>query len=267
MKLPNAPLVEVVFELRWALEGQDDVPVQIRHDPAFHLLAYEFSENAKARGWGVRREMAKSPTGPLGHSIQYRYYRDENSSFPILQIGPGIFAYNESTNYEWSSYRNSLREAARVLLSSYPKSKALKIKPVHLELRYVNSFGNKLLGHNDLLQFLKNDTKLALEPNTFLKSDALIGAFEGVISMRRQLSKDTMSTFIVDIGTGKSSNSPSIVVNSKVVKKSTHVDLGNNSRSIIANLIQWIDVAHEVTHAFFLDFVSEALMQEFLRKG
>ncbi len=263
MKLPNAPLLEVIFELRWALEGGEDVPVQLRHDPAYPLLAYEFTENAKPHGFTVRRERPGGPAGPLGHSIHYRYHQGDNTPFPMWQIGPGIFAYNESTDYEWSSYKASLRTALRALLASYPKSKALKMQPVHLELRYLNSFDSELLGHVDLAKFLSNDVKIKMKPNNFLKSNALSGPFNGRLEINRQLKRDKKSSFNLEIGTGKAKEKPGVLVISKVVKMSDDLDIGSNSRSMVSNVIRWADAAHELTHEFFQDFVGDELMKNF----
>ena len=263
MKLPYAPLIEVVFELRWALEGSKGLPIQLQHDPAYPLLAYEFTEKAKPHGFNVRREMKASPTGPLGHSIQYRFYKDDESPFPIWQIGPGIFAYNESANYEWESFKSSLRKAAQALLSSYPKTKALQIRPVYMELRYIDTYTSELLGHTDLAKFLDNDVNLMLKPNDFLNLDHFAGHFEGRVEIVRRLSRDKESVFRLEIGTGEADSKPAIIVISKVVKKSHDMKLGNNSRSIVSNMIHWADEAHELTHEFFQNFVGEALMKKF----
>ena len=263
MKLPNAPLLEVVFELRWALEGPADIAVQLRHDPAYPLLAFEFTEKAKAQGFIVRREIAPSPPGPLGHSVHYRFFQDENSPFPIWQIGPGIFAYNESTSYEWSEYKKSLRTALQALLASYPKSKALKMRPVYLELRYIDSFGPELLGHADLSRFLSNDTNFVIKPNDFLKSSVFTDPIEGRMILSRRLKRDKQSSFRIEVGTGQANKRPAVLVVSKVIKESEDINLGSNSRSIIANVTRWADAAHELTHKFFWDFVSDALMKTF----
>ena len=263
MKLPNAPLLEVVFELRWALEGPKNVPIQLQHDPAFPLLAYEFTEKAKSHGFNVRREMAVSPTGPLGHSIQYRFYKNDESPFPIWQIGPGIFAYNESTEYEWESFKSSLRKAAQVLLSSYPKTKASQIRPVHMELRYIDTYTSEMLGHTDMAKFLDNDVNLMLKPNDFFSLDYFVGPFDGRVEIVRKLSRDNESSFRLEIGTGEANKKPVVLVVSKVVKQSDDMKLGSNSRSIISNLIRWADESHELTHRFFWNFVGEALMKKF----
>ena len=68
---------------------------------------------------------------------------------------------------------------------------------------------------------------------------------------------------MLEIGTRKADEKPTVVVISKVVKKSDDLDLGGNSRSIVSNVIRWADAAHELTHEFFQDFVGEALMKNF----
>lgn len=262
MKLPNAPLLEVVFELRWALEGPEGLPVQLHQDPAYSLLAIEFTEIAKSYGFGTRRDMATSPTGPLGHTIHYRYFRGDSFPFPIWQIGPGIFAYNESTDYEWSSYRASLREAVRALLVSYPKSKSLKLRPVHLELRYTDAFSSELLGHTDLAKFFNGDSNLTINLNKFFKSNDFGGAVDGRLEIVRKLKNVKNTVFCLEVGTGEASKKPTILVVSKVLTKSDKMDLGSNSRSIVSNIIRWADAAHKLTHEFFWDFVSENLMKK-----
>jgi hypothetical protein len=44
-QLPNAPLVEVVFELRWKLKGEG-IPEQLMYDPGYHVMADEFLSQA-----------------------------------------------------------------------------------------------------------------------------------------------------------------------------------------------------------------------------
>jgi uncharacterized protein (TIGR04255 family) len=207
--------------------------------------------------------MAQSPTGPLGHSIQYRFYKDDESPFPLWQIGPGVFAYNESTDYEWASFKSSLRKAVQVLLSSYPKTKASQIRPVHMELRYIDTYTSDLLGHTDLAKFLDNDVNLMLKPNEFFNLDHFAGHFDGKVEIVRRLRRDKESVFRLEIGTGEANKRPAIIATSKVVKQSHDMKLGNNSRSIVSNLIRWADEAHELTHEFFWSFVGEALMKKF----
>ena len=109
MRLPNAPLVEVVFEFRWALEGDKNFPVQLHQDPGYPLLAREFAENAKGHGFEICREQNVGPTGPLGHRPHYRFFQNEDTFFPLWQIGPGLLACNAGPEYDWPDFKNMLR--------------------------------------------------------------------------------------------------------------------------------------------------------------
>jgi len=57
------------------------------------------------------------PIGQVsGWQIFSRFYRAEDQNFPILQIGPGIFAANQSSEYDWESFRKLTREGVEILL-------------------------------------------------------------------------------------------------------------------------------------------------------
>lgn len=263
MKLPNAPLAEVVFELRWALEGPSDVPVQLRQDPAYSLMSYEFTDRAKRAGFVFRREMSTSPTGPLGHSVHYRFTQDDQSPFPLLQIGPGLFAYNESTNYEWTAFKKSLREALRILLASYPKTKLLRMKPVHMELRYIDTFDVDLLGHNDIARFVNENTNMKIEQNEFLRSKHFSEETEGRIHLIKRLKDAPDTIFSFDAGAGEANNRPGIVSFTKVIKQAADLELGETPGPIMSNITKWADRAHGLTHEFFWDFIGADLMKKF----
>ncbi|MDA1101249.1 MAG: TIGR04255 family protein [Proteobacteria bacterium] len=264
MKLPNAPLIEVVFELRWALAGPNELPMALRQDPVYSLLAADFSERAVSLGYSVRRDQSTNQAGPFGYSIQYRYFRDEDTAFPLLQIGPGIFAYNDATGYEWNDFRKNLREGLRTLLNSYPKSKSFAMKPVHLELRYIDVFDTDLLGHSDLEKFLDGDVDLKIRLNDFLKSDRVFsGPVKGKVEIFRDIKGEKETSFQMTIASALADESRVIHMVSKVVKKSSLIDLGDNSRTMVSRAIEWADSAHDITHAFFEDFVGGKLMKTF----
>ena len=108
--LPNAPLTEVVFEMRWALEDRGKGVSTSSSDPGYPLLVDNFSVAAKK--YGLNFELRMDREGIMAaHSIGYRYRKGKEQLFPIWQIGPGIFASNDSTTYEWESYKNLTLEA------------------------------------------------------------------------------------------------------------------------------------------------------------
>lgn len=263
MKLPKAPLIEVIFELHWALEGGNDTPIQFQQDPLFPLTASEFTEKAMSHGFTYRKQLQSGPTGPLGHTVQYRYGKGENKPFPLWQIGPGIFACNASTDYEWVSFKSILRNGLQALLSSYPRIKSHPMRPVHLELRYIDGFSSDLVGHTDLIKFLGKDVNLDLKVNDFLRSKPFSGPTLGHMEIIRDVRREEDTVFSVTIATASQATPATILVTSKVLKTSDSMDLGDNNRTVVARVLKWAEGAHELTHEFFQSFVSESLMAKF----
>ncbi len=114
MQLPNAPLVEVIFELHWNLLGTptlQNAPSPFRTDPGYPYLVSGFPKAADKAGYVHQREVNSStPLGPLAYVVQHRFQKHEDVVLPLWQIGPGIFTCNDSSTYEWASFRT---EAAR----------------------------------------------------------------------------------------------------------------------------------------------------------
>src|SRR6516165_9337395 len=89
-RLPNAPLAEVVFEMRWRLQGNPPFV----SDPGILPLTSSFTRRAEKIGFPAVKDLAR-PEEIIGHSVSRRFYPAPDASFPILQIGPGVFASNQ----------------------------------------------------------------------------------------------------------------------------------------------------------------------------
>jgi uncharacterized protein (TIGR04255 family) len=124
-QLPNAPLVEVVFELRWQLHGGDNtLPAPLRTDPGLLPLLHAFPLRAQKLGFLQRLDMAR-PHEIVGHSVAARFRRSAEATFPLLQVGSGIFAANDGPFYEWQQYKAHVLNGLSALLDSYPKLSGL----------------------------------------------------------------------------------------------------------------------------------------------
>lgn len=263
MKLPSAPLIEVVFELRWTLKGGQEIPPAFRVDPGFELLAENFEDASRSHGFEFRKNMDPTALGPIGHSVKYRYMQSSDEPFPLWQIGPGIFACNQATEYDWDTYKKLVSKGLQTLFASYPKTKTFPLKPVYLELRYIDAFNEELLGHKDLIKFLTNDTSFSFGVSDFLKLDRFVEDTNGLVRIVKSFKNDKDTILQIEIGTGQANEKPSLVVVSKVTKKSDAIDLGATAKSKIKNIMKWLDGAHQATSPFFRDFVSAELMKKF----
>ena len=264
LKLPNAPLAEVIFELRWALPGDPTVPIQIRQDPGYVLLTEGFTALARKRGFRSRRAMSADSSALIaGHSVGFRFFPVEEAPYPIWQIGPGIFACNESVNYEWPMYRQLCLKGIETLYSTYPRISHFSLEPVHLELRYVDVFTEDMLGHNDILQFLRQNTKLGFQLKEFSANGRLASRTEGRALFAQKTKADTNTDFSYEVAGGSSSGKPSMIVISKVTTRKDKIAAPVASSSREKFYAKWLDDAHEITSQFFKDFVSDQLMRKF----
>jgi uncharacterized protein (TIGR04255 family) len=261
-QLPNAPLVEVVFELRWRLHGGETLPVPFRTDPGVLPLLHAFSSKAEKLGFPIRVEMAP-PEQVVGHSVTTRFRKSAEFPFPLLQIGSGIFAANDGLMYEWKRYKAHVLAGVAALLDSYPKLTGFPFNPNYLELRYSDAFDETLLDTPDLLAFLSAGTSLQITAPKFITDST---RFEGPILARIALQKSARgwpsSRFFIEVASASNTqNRPSFQLQTKVVTEATGVPaLGASFRKQVG---KWLEFAHGLTSPFFRSFIKDNLMAQF----
>jgi uncharacterized protein (TIGR04255 family) len=261
-QLPNAPLVEAVFELRWGLKKEPGQPLPLATDPGYPILAEEFGSDAPQHGFRVPRKMG--PESLLfAYGIGIRFYKKEDQPFPIWQIGPGIFAANDSAAYEWLAFKRLVLDGTELLLSCYPTMKSFSFEPNYLELRYVDSFDSSIIGHSDLLGFLNEHTSFHLEVPQFLQKKPISKPPTGRLEFTYPVTDTRDTWFGVSIATGQFKNKDTIALISKVFTKSEKLNVGDSNASRLTFVEQWLEKSHAITSPFFKEFVSEPLMNHF----
>jgi uncharacterized protein (TIGR04255 family) len=261
-KLAKAPLAEVVFEFRWSLDSDADAPIVFRTDPGYTVLAEAFSQWAKREGLTHKKLMSPG-NPPLGHSVDRRYYPDEKSSFPIWQIGPGIFAANESSNYEWRVFRGFVIRGLRALLSAYPRMKTFVIRPRHYELRYVDFFEGELVQDHDLIDFVNKTMNIRLErPRFFENKQSFSGLAGGRVQYAVSLKGRKDTTFAVDLASGEKDGRRLLRLESKVM--TTCRSQGSRRTALrVSEMAHWLDDAHALTSPFFKWLMKPEIMRTF----
>jgi hypothetical protein len=262
MQLPNAPLAEVVFELRWTLPGPGELPIPLRSDPGFWLLLESFTRAARDSGFRVHRDLA--PVGQVpGWSIFRRYYLARDKNYPLLQIGPGIFAVNQSTEYDWVSFKHLASLGLRHLLNSYPMTKSFPFLPVHVELRYIDLFDKELIGSADFLRFVNEATSMKIEVPKFLTQDIGLGELSGRILFSASLRGNRDTTLFIDLGDAKRDTEQIMRLESKVISTARGAPAYRTTVAFIKAMETWLENAHKLTSPFFRTFVKPDIMQKF----
>jgi len=260
-QLPNAPLVEVVFEMRWALDG-DNIPPPFQNDPGYSVLADAFVEKASKHGFSRVEKMGQGDV-LAAHSIWLRLFKSDSQRFPIWQIGPGIFAANESVTYEWNAFKKLSIDGIKVLLNSYPKMKSFGLKPVSLELRYIDSFDSSIATHQNAVKFINERTSLNVETPTCLTKKPFNDSptVNLLFDFPVEDMKDTHFNML--IANGRAGDKETIVLESKVSTISDTLDIGKTPATRIKRIEKWLDRAHNITSSFFKGFVNDDLMEQF----
>lgn len=99
-KLPNAPLQEVIFEIRWALmPGKESGQII---DEGFELASGRLSTILEERFPYYKRIISQNIPDQLMHyNVVHQYWSGENK-WPVIQLGPGIFTINcTDEEYFW----------------------------------------------------------------------------------------------------------------------------------------------------------------------
>jgi uncharacterized protein (TIGR04255 family) len=258
-KLPKPPLTEVVFEMRWALGAQP--PLQF--DPGYPQLFDTFTAYAKRKKFTEIKDF--QPAYSPSHFGVSRRYHKPGTNFPLLQIGPGIFAANDGPDYEWAKFRPMALDAASAIVADYSAPKEFPFKLAHIELRYLDTFDESVIGTADLPTFIREATTAQLSiPNLAEGIDANKPT-QGRIVLQSQVKTPAHALFIVDFASAKQDETPVVRLETKVISQGEHLLFGKSGKDLEAKLSQWLKEAHDVTSAAFKKLVSEQVYDKFKR--
>ncbi len=256
-RLPNAPLAEVVFEMRWKLQGN----APFLTDPGILPLTAAFTPRAAKLGFSTFKDMARAEE-VIGHQVTRRYFTAPDVSFPLVQIGPGVFASNQSAEYSWPAFKSQTLRALKIFFDSYPKLKGFPFEPIHMELRYIDVFDDSLLGTLDLLEFANRGTAMAINiPDSLFDKKLFTGSFDGRLLIQKELKNG--SNFLIDFASGLRAPAERILrLESKVIAQA-NVPKFRGASKFMPVAEKWLSDAHDVTSPFFKSFLTSEVMDKF----
>ncbi len=256
-RLPKAPLTEVVFEMRWNTLPAPPLPI----DPGYPVLLDAFSNYAHKKGFDSIEDK-QPPYAGIGSSISRRF-RTGQDAFPLLQLGHGLYAANESVNYDWASFKQMAADGASCIIDAYPRLKNFELDISHVELRYIDTFEETLVGTTDIAKFLNLATEEKLMLSPFWTGKLLSGDQRGRIRFESDVRKLPGAVFFVDIATAKREETPVIRMETKVFWSGTKLFPVRNATKFSTKLEPWLERAHEVTHKSFLEIIKPAILDAF----
>ena len=251
-ELKYKPLVEAILEVRWKLQGSPPVP---QTDPHYKLLLGRLFDRIRTE-YPEHEQLpaANIPDELVGHVVQHRF-RVKANSWPLVQVGPGIFTVNSATDYKWPDFRPRVLSAIEKLYDAHPKIGDLNI--TNIILRYIDAVDFDSNTENIFI-FLREKLKLniSLPPNLFSgmevedKPNGLISQF----SFRTGKPRGMIN---IRFAIGQKQHTPALIW------ETTVESAGDNLPKMPEGFAGWIDASHELTDDWFFKMIEGELERRF----
>ncbi len=246
-KLPNAPLQEVIFEVKWALDINEKT--NQAYDKGFDLVAGKFSEIVQKNFPIVKRKFPEEiPNNLLNFQTVYQYRSGENK-WPVLQLGPGIFTVNDTDeNYDWKSlYLPLINNGIKWLENAYTKNLSYQ----YASLKYIDTIKVKEYGFTgDWKKFIARNLNISFE-NHF---DIDAGLTD--VQLNQSFKLEDKSRLQISVSSGKTNkqNEPLLVW-----------QIGINKQNVFSKeeLFKWLINSHKRTSSLFKELVKSNLYDSF----
>lgn len=225
--LINAPLNEVIFELRW----KSDTSVELNQ---FQLLLGSMFSSLKDK-YPNKESLMPDANLPLVAFIQkptYRF-RSANNVNKMFQIGPGVLSFNfVGQNYDWEDFRDSAKDVISIFKELFDINND---NDMQIGLSYIDFFHFDFQ-NNKVIDYLREYMHINIETDLFDTNTISFNSTSGDIEDK---------TFNIAINTGfRNKIEKGIVVNSKLVKS-------DKQNIILGDYENILNSFHEELSAFF----------------
>jgi len=157
-KLPYAPLVDVVFELRWKLESKEELDKhQYLHGDIYALVKekYPYRENLYP---------SEVPLDVLAHTPTHRF-RKEKGGYPLVQTGVGLLTVNTNDkDYFWETYKDECIATTKKLFDTFD---VVRNKESIVTVLQYQDFLLFDFEKENVYDYLKNNLHIEIKQNFF----------------------------------------------------------------------------------------------------
>lgn len=238
-KLPNAPLLEVIFELKWSVESQEELnKCQYLHGDIY----------AKIREKYPYRELlvpAIVPIEAYRHQPAHRF-RVARNDYPLVQVGPGILTINTTDEkYEWKEYKQWVLEAVHNLIEVYPFSVNI---PLSLSLRYFD-FLPFNFREQDVYKFLSENLHTVVQQQFFDNSSLPLS-----VNVNFNYATE-FGEFLVNITKGSNKGKEGLILQFNMSNKDVSPDE--------SQIQKWLDDAYQICSNTFKNMTKGKLYETF----
>jgi uncharacterized protein (TIGR04255 family) len=250
--LQNKPLVEALAEIRWEL----DSPLPNVHvDRHFKILLGRLYDRVRV-DYPIHEQLptATMPDELIGYTVQHRFRRASND-WPLVQVGPGIFSVNATSDYVWDDFRRRAVSAVHWLYEAHPDPTVLKINS--LLLRYIDARRFDYT-NEDILAFLRDKLHVTVSLPGSLFENASIEPLPQQFALQTAfVCTSPPSTVAIGFAAGQANDEPSLLWETLVRATDDQVP------PMPDGFEKWLDAAHTITHDWFFKLIEGDLLEEF----
>ena len=238
-RLKNAPLLEVIFELRWDISSPAD------WEKYTYLQGDLYSQ---LREKYPKRELLAPvdiPAELLKNKAVYRFRSEKD--YPLFQVGPGLLTFNTTDEeYDWVDYFQNIQELLQIFFELHPFQSGARVTP---SLSYFD-FLKVDWQHENVLAYLNTNLNVKLEHQFHDFEQGPVGLN---IGLRYKTALGALA-LRVDAGANKTGER-GIVMQTKLDGEKASPDL-----TILNN---WLDRAHSFSSQLFKDLTKGELYESF----
>jgi len=249
--LPNKPLAEAIFELRWKTS---QIAPGLSQDPGWANLPIKYFQKLSDRyPEPVELPAAQLPEPASAYSVRNQFRAGPNK-WPLTQIGPGVLTVNETTGYTlWENFEPLILEALDALREVYP----YELTPIRTDLRYINSV--EFDPESQIpAAFLKEymHTTIETAPDLFDGIEEGASPLDINLSLTLPLRKPVGRGFL-SYAVGMKDDKPSIIW--QLIVRSADSD----SPSTLDDVRDWLTDAHAIIERWFIRLTEGELIKRF----
>jgi uncharacterized protein (TIGR04255 family) len=247
-RLKNKPLVEALVEIKWGSQAEPDQDYPILAGRLYERLQWEYPF--------IEHLMPQEMPIPITmHLVRHRY-RKAKDSWPLVQVGPGIVTFNETSGYSWETFRKQVEKVVEATFDAHPSRENLKVN--NLLLRYINALEFDYLTA-DVLAFVKENLKITTQipENLFVDRDLGINPSNFALQLGYPSLKPR-GNLIMRLATGQKEAKLALIWEIKF--PSTKQDVPEMPEGFS----EWLKGAHELIEHWFFELIRGRLLESFI---
>jgi uncharacterized protein (TIGR04255 family) len=262
-ELPNKPLLEALFELKWApltsgpARGQGITPWA---DPQYPLYLGVLYGSIRQDFPFVEELPAMQIPDALTPGIVKTRFRATRDGWPLVQSGPGVLAINYTDSYSWSRFQPTAVRVVKSFLDAYTLGGS-KPSPIFTSatLRFIDAIQTRK-SEADIFEFVRKKLHTSIDlPTEIERHERVDGPISSLdfrcsLPLRAPKAKGNLR-----IASGLKGKIPAMICEFSVVSTA------HETPQQVDDINAWLSEAHYVAEAWFFALIQGELHERFKR--